>query len=96
MILIKVTVVQCEPYWPSSFGRESVSWSAGLHLEFSRIFLGNESHSCISYVVFEVTDEIELRDAIDESKLEGTMIVDCYADWCGPCKVSKEKKKEEG
>lgn len=46
--------------------------------------------------MFEVTDEIELRDAIDESKLEGTMIVDCYADWCGPCKVSKEKKKEEG
>lgn len=32
-------------------------------------------------------DEIDFREALYGNKLQGTTVVDCYADWCGPCRT---------
>ena len=37
--------------------------------------------------IFDVKDEIKLRDELSDSEMKGTIILDCYADWCRPCKV---------
>jgi thioredoxin len=45
--------------------------------------------------VFEVTNELELRQMMKDPNLEGTLILDCYADWCGPCKKLTPMLEEE-
>ena len=36
--------------------------------------------------VWEVVDEIALRELMMDKTRPGTLIVDCHADWCGPCR----------
>jgi thioredoxin-like negative regulator of GroEL len=37
-------------------------------------------------LLFKVEDENALRDEIMSKDMKGTLILDCYANWCGPCK----------